>query len=251
MRENSKKNLKIIWLVTLLFGLICGSILLSFAVSNKLYILLPICPVFIFIMYYLSLFFKYKSYSLIYSKKGYDTTMLYMDPFCILYKYPNKKYLKSLHNNHYFSIGVVVPRFKFPQNREEFDKLKNKFTLSTFESIAGSLLLLVIACLLVYFLFVYIFSDAILFCVDVALIFLILFTSTQILFSFIEGDKCLDIVNEKVDSGEKDEKGHHAYKDELTLEQYDYLVACKLLVFGSYNSDNKDIKRNYLLKNYI
>ncbi|WP_294468126.1 hypothetical protein [uncultured Anaerofustis sp.] len=248
MRTSSKKNLKIIWLVILLFGLISGGILISFAIGHKLYWVAPICPILIILMYYLSLYFKYKSYSIIYNKKGYDTTMLYMDPFYVLYKNPDKKYRGRLHNKHYFSLGVTVPKFKYPQNDEEFNKLKNNFTFTTFENIAGNLLLLVLACISVYFLFVYIFSDIILFFIDVALIFLILFTSTQILFILLEGDKCLDIPNDKIDTGEKDEEGHHIVKNSLTEEQYDYLVASKFLLYGSYNLQNKDIKRNYLLK---
>ncbi|MCQ4794442.1 hypothetical protein NE604_02150 [Anaerofustis stercorihominis] len=248
MRKSSKKNLKIIWLVILLFGLISGGILISFAIGHKLYWVAPICPILIILMYYLSLYFKYKSYSIIYNKKGYDTTMLYIDPFYTLYRDPDKKYRGRLHNKHYFSLGVTVPKFKYPQNDEEFNKLKGDFTFTTFENIAGNLLLLVLACISVYFLFVYIFSDIILFFIDVALIFLILFTSTQILFILLEGDKCLDIPNDKIDTGEKDEEGHHIVKNSFTEEQYDYLVASKFLLYGSYNLKNRDVKRNYLLK---
>lgn len=248
MRESSRKNLKIIWFVTILFGLISGGILVSFAISHDFIWLLPICPFLIVLMYYLSLYFKYKSYSIIYNKKGYDTAMLYMDPFYVLYEEPDKKSFGRVHNKHYFSLGVLIPKFKIPENDKEFETLKKNFTFSTFESIAGSLLLLVLSCLGTYFLFVYIFSDMILFCVDVVLIFLILFSSTQILFTIIEGNICLGIPNDKIDSGEVDEEGHHIIKHVLTEEQYDYLLACKMLIYGSYNKDNKNIKKNYLLK---
>lgn len=247
MRESSKKNLKIIWLVIVVFGLISGGTLVSFALKHSLW-LLPLCPVIVVLMYYLSLFFRYKSYSILYDKKGYDTSFIYMDPFYILFKDPDKKIFGRVHNKNYFSIGEIVPKFNLPQNREEFDKLKADFTFTVFESIAGSFILLVLSCLAVYFIYVYVFSEVLLFFFDVALIFLILFSSTQILFTLLEGEICLGVPNDKIDTGEVDEEGKHIIKHVLTDEQYDYLLACKLLIYGSYNERNKGVKRTYLLK---